>query len=60
MGKPSIMKWPNCGELSASGSVTLKLFEVIHRTGICRAPGVAPRKDWKSAAVSNQVALEKL
>jgi hypothetical protein len=59
MGQQSIMQWPDRGELSPPGSVTLERVDVVHRAGICRAWGVPSREDWKSAAVSNGVALEE-
>ena len=59
MGQQSIMQWPDCGELSPSGSVTVAGVDVVHRAGICRAWRVPSREDWKSAAVSNDVTLEE-
>ena len=54
-----IMHWPDCGDLSLRGSVTLERVNVVHRAGLCRAWGVPSREDWKSAAVPNDAALEE-
>ena len=54
-----IMHWPDRGELSTPGSVTLERVDVVHRAGKCRASRVPSREDWKSAAVSNDLALEE-
>ena len=59
MGQHSIMRWPDRGELRPPESVTLERVNVIHRAGICRAWRMPSREDWKSAAVSNDAALEE-
>jgi len=59
MGQQSIMQRPDRGEVSPLGSDTPERVDVVHRVGICRAWRVPPREDWKSAAVSNDVALEE-
>jgi hypothetical protein len=59
MGQQSITQRPDRGELSPRGSITIERVDVVHRVGICRAWGVPSREDWKSAAVSNDVALEE-
>ena len=47
------------GQQGEGKAVTLDRLEVVHRAGLCRAWGVPSREDWKSAAVSNDVALEE-
>lgn len=47
------------GRQEEGKAVTLDWVEVVHRVGICRAWRVPSREDWKSAAVSNDVALEE-
>ena len=59
MGQQSITQRPDRGEVSPPGSDTLERVDVVHRAGICRAWRVPSREDWKSAAVSNDVALEE-
>ena len=59
MGQQSIGQWPERSELDPRGSVTVDCVDVVHRAGKCRAWRVPSREDWKSAAVSNDLALEE-